>query len=353
MDSDPPFVTQSQMMQLDENIPPFTLEEGHDQAERASSSSNTQGEALPPLEGAIVDLQVDEDHSLDLAKRTLIGKVLTDKPINKNALKIVIPKAWNAQSEIQMTDMGINGLLFTFPDEDKARKVLEDGPWSVMGSILSLQPWEPQKSVFEVKFNLIPFWVQIHGLPLDVMNVKNVSKIASLIGEILLVENPLVEGKLLRTFFRVKVLVNTSLPLSTGFWVPRKHLNKVWVFLRYEKLQGFCYNCGLIGHEQRLCKVPRATTSFNPSLPRYTQTLGVTSARSLASIVAERKQGQRSNPPSEPTWQDDRNKPESSQPSAELRYWKKKLGPKETMPTHFEAPQKEKAPETGRGNKER
>lgn len=83
----------------------------------------------------------------------------------------------------------------------------------------------------------------------------------------------------------MKVFVDTSKPLATRFLVPRKDLPKTWAFLKYEKLQGFCYGCGLIGHEQKNCKQPKAMVVYNPKIPKYTQNLGVSTARTLASIA--------------------------------------------------------------------
>lgn len=245
----------------------------------------------PSLEGMTLDLQTDEVTGLVMAKRMLIGKVLTDKPLNKNALKSVVLKAWNNPPDLHMTDMGINCILFTFQSESRARRIYEEGPWSVMGNILSLQQWAPELNVFEVRFNIVAFWIQIHGLPLEAMSTTNAAKIATSIGELVEVENPYVEGKMLRPFFRVRVLVNTDKSLPTGFWVPRKSLPKVWAYLRYEKLQGFCFKCGKIGHEQRNCKAQKAMSTNNPNNPRFAPNLGVSMARSLASIAAARRYG--------------------------------------------------------------
>lgn len=60
-------------------------------------------------------------------------------------------------------------------------------------------------SIFEVMFNHVVFWVQIIGLPLDLMTSTNAAKIASKIGDPLKVENCKVGVQLLGAFFRVRV----------------------------------------------------------------------------------------------------------------------------------------------------
>lgn len=49
-----------------------------------------------------------------------------------------------------------------------------------------------------------PFWVQIHGVSLENFSSKNAAKIGGKLGEVLAVENPLVDNTIMRTFLRVK-----------------------------------------------------------------------------------------------------------------------------------------------------
>lgn len=111
---------------------------------------------------------------------------------------------------------------------------MRKGPWYVMNHVVSLQYWIPEASVYELDFNRISVWVQIHGLPLGAMNVKNATKLMSVVGEVLDVEDPMVDGNLLRSFMRVRVCLNVNNPLPTGCWIPRKDMPKLWVFFRYE-----------------------------------------------------------------------------------------------------------------------
>lgn len=192
--------------------------------------------SLHELEGATIELLTDPHEGSQLAERTLVGKIFTEKPLSKHTVKDIISKAWGLKTEVTISDMGVNIFLFNFSDKQDTMKVHEGGPWSVMGHIVSLQSWSPEVSVFEIDFSLIDCWVQIHGIPLDSFSTTNTAKIASYIGEVLEVENPLVDGHLLRTFLRVKVRLNTMKPLLTGFWIPRKDLPKTWVFIKYEKM---------------------------------------------------------------------------------------------------------------------
>lgn len=94
-----------------------------------------------------------------------------------------------------------------------------------------------------------------------------------------LVEESKVEGCILRGFIRVRVLVNILKPLLTGCWIPRVNKAKVWVVFKYEKLQGFCYNCGILGHEKMSCKRNKVMSVLCKEIPRYGANLGVMIAK--------------------------------------------------------------------------
>ncbi|KAJ1394458.1 Zinc finger, CCHC-type [Sesbania bispinosa] len=242
-------------------------------------------ETTPPpdkecLEGEILNLEPETQDNPLLAKYTLIGKIISRKLINKTTAKSMILKGWGALDKVSISDIGPNKFLFHFTDEDLMKKVIREAPWNVLGNHLSIQPWTPEMSIEEVSFNLSPFWIQIHGLPIEMMTVKNATSIGGKLGTILRMENPMVEGHLLRSFFRVKVLLNIFKPITTGF------LSKTWIKIKYEKLMDFCYNCGRLGHDNKVCNSEIAMSLVNPNAPRYGSGIGVPPAPSLESIVA-------------------------------------------------------------------
>ncbi|KAJ1426339.1 Zinc finger, CCHC-type [Sesbania bispinosa] len=236
-----------------------------------------------------VELEDNGIDSLQLAKRSIVCKVLAPKPLNKTAVKGILIKAWGEPKDIQITDMGINTFLFIFNDGNEVKEVMKKAPWFVMGYLTSLQFWIPEASIFEIDFSITSFWAQIHGLPLDIINTSNAAKIMGKFGDVLEVENPMVSGILARTFIRVSVRIDIRKPIPTGCWVPRRALPKLWVFFRFEKLQGICYNCGIIGHEQKNCKETKIMAPFNPALPKYGPSLSVPPAKQLSQILHDQQ----------------------------------------------------------------
>lgn len=125
-------------------------------------------------------------------------------------------------------------------------------------------------------------------MPLGTMTTNNAVKIMTMMGEVLEVENPLVDDQLLRTFLRVRINVDVTKPLPTGCWIPRKDLPKTLVVFKYEKLQDFCYKCGVLGHEQKGCQEERAMAAFRNDYHRYGPSLGVPTPLTLTEIALQR-----------------------------------------------------------------
>ncbi|KAJ1424731.1 Zinc knuckle CX2CX4HX4C [Sesbania bispinosa] len=234
-----------------------------------------------------VELETEDLHSYQLARRSMIGKIFAGKPLNKGVVRSILTKAWGENRDIQVTDMGVNLFLFTFSDQKEVLEIKRKDPWYLMGSLMSLQSWLPQASVYELDFSKVSFWIQIHGIPLDMINTKNAAKIINRFGEVLEVENLEVEGRLLRTFIRVRALINVKNPLVTGVWVPRRDLPKVWIFFKYEKLQSLCFNCGVIGHDQEACSKMKVMSPLDCNIPKFSAKLSVPPAKSILSIAQE------------------------------------------------------------------
>ncbi|KAJ1417307.1 Zinc knuckle CX2CX4HX4C [Sesbania bispinosa] len=234
-----------------------------------------------------IELESDLLNNTLIAKNSLIGKILAPKLLNRGAVKSILAKAWSDYGDFQITDMGINLLLFSFTEKKEITDILQKGPWYVMGHLLSLQFWVLEAAIYDINFDRVSFWIQIHGLPLEVMKTSNAAKIISSFGEVLEVENPEVEGKLLRTFMRARALIDIKKPFVTGCWVPIKNLPKAWIILKYERLQALCFNCRVIGHEQKTCKNAKVMSHFGRTVPKYNAKLGVPPAKTILQLFQE------------------------------------------------------------------
>lgn len=66
----------------------------------------------------------------------LIGKVLTNRSVNKEALKIALQQAWQNIREVKEANLGDNVFMFKFEVQMDKRRVLTSGPWHFINALI-------------------------------------------------------------------------------------------------------------------------------------------------------------------------------------------------------------------------
>ncbi|RYR64624.1 hypothetical protein Ahy_A03g010693 [Arachis hypogaea] len=152
-------------------------------------------------------------------------------------------------------------------------------------------------------------WVQIHGLPLSYITRKTAETIGRKIGTVMEAENPRLNDTLQRTFLRVRVTMNITKPLPTGFWLAAQEHQTLWVDFKYERIQdSYCLNCGILGHTKKECRNPMAMASWDHMKPRYVLGLGVNRARAISARgkAEDEKEMYREGTEARQEWQEER-----------------------------------------------
>ncbi|OMO77422.1 hypothetical protein COLO4_25190 [Corchorus olitorius] len=206
------------------------------------------------MEAITLDLETDPDLGKNDGDWVVLGRILTEKPLNKGAVKTIIRNAWPEKDVWRIGDVGMNLFSLTFSSEEAMEKALLENPWSVMGFCFNLKFWPSESAANEVDLKLFPFWVQIHNLPRDLLTMANARRIGGILGEILEIEE--IKGRfgLNRSFLRLRMMIKYESPLIPGFWILRGDDRKIWAEVKYEKLSDFCFNCGRLGHSNKFCK---------------------------------------------------------------------------------------------------
>ncbi|KAK4254228.1 hypothetical protein QN277_009635 [Acacia crassicarpa] len=219
------------------------------------------------------------------SERVLVGKILASKVYTKSATEVILRKAWNLQDGFDVIAISDNAFMFKFTASEEFDRVLRGRPWSINGSLLNLMERTKYKSFEEFDFSRCPVWIQLHNVPMEAMCLENAITIGGYVGEVVLAEDPVYNGRLLRSFLRVRVVLDLRKPLSSGFWLPRPDGQQVWISIRFEKLQNFCYNCGKIGHENKSCGSVKLMSLAHPSEPRFGDWITMNACRSWDEVV--------------------------------------------------------------------
>ncbi|XP_054793107.1 disease resistance protein RUN1-like [Prosopis cineraria] len=262
-------------------VPPIAIYSPSSSNFRPSESVTSQANSEKGDEaGTAIELDWTGGSGDRGGKRRLVGVLMTEKALDNKKVMSMLRQDWNMlKEEVDILELEINAYLFTFEIEEDYIRVLRSRPWYISGCLLNIQEWTEYIVLSDGRFNMSPFWVQFHNVPLRAMTVSNLMKLGKRIGEVLMVECPIVNGRIIRSCARARINVDLSRPLVTGFWILRPELPKLWSSVRYERLENLCCKCGFIGHDSRICNAEREMAVMDPTKPMYGSWLSVSPER--------------------------------------------------------------------------
>ncbi|XP_039054842.1 uncharacterized protein LOC120197360 [Hibiscus syriacus] len=179
----------------------------------------------------------------EIIDRNMRCTVLLGKRIGYRAIYSRILLLWKPIGNISLVDIDSNCYLVRFDREDCYVKVLADGPWTIYGNYLTVQPRSRKFSIWEKHPSQVIVWIGLLGLPYRYYTKMLIRSIAGLIGKVLKVDYKTNVGER-GLFTRIAVVVNLSKPLISYIGIDN-FIQKI----EYEGLQQICFSCGRDGKQ--------------------------------------------------------------------------------------------------------
>ena len=156
-------------------------------------------------------LSLTKSKNLKRKEYVLAAKFLTRCAINVDVIGRTFKPLWRARNEFKIREVGDHVLLFIFELESDAERVLAQQPWSFDKHLVLFQRYDYKTPAKNLRFTKVNFWVQIHGLPMRLLDPE----IAIELGESLVIVSEAENPKELvgNDFVCVKVEVDVSKPL--------------------------------------------------------------------------------------------------------------------------------------------
>lgn len=202
------------------------------------------------------DLLLDEmsdhfDRSCDVEERiknqiSLVGLLVADHEPLQSVVKDVLRALWSNMGTIKVLWAKENVYSISVGDEVVARRLMDGSPWFIKGFTFTIKSWPLYHSLDDIIPDRAIFWVQAHGLPRNMCSHGSARKLRARIGSVMEIED--VEEVGFRGFLRMRIDLDASKPLPSGFSIPCQVTGRRKIRLRYEGVKEFCMRCGRLGH---------------------------------------------------------------------------------------------------------
>ena len=139
-----------------------------------------------------------------------------------------------------------------FDSHDDINHVLLNAPWKLNKDFIILERCLPNKPLTDYQFNNLDLWIQLHGLPINLLNQEDINVLCSDIGSSKAIvcsdpNNWLVFARIKVCFDITKLLPRFHDGILNGITYP--------IELKYEKFSSFCRCCGRLGHSLKHCQM--------------------------------------------------------------------------------------------------
>ncbi|KAF3449038.1 hypothetical protein FNV43_RR09762 [Rhamnella rubrinervis] len=116
-----------------------------------------------------------------------------------------------------------------------------------------MKEWSEEKALQDVKFNTITFFMQIHGLPPNLLHPDVAFKIDKQIGGL---HEDFVTSRVVvaQSYLRVHIEIQIDSPILARFFQSKKNRSEKWIQFKYERLPYFCFKCGTLDHVSGRCR---------------------------------------------------------------------------------------------------
>lgn len=97
----------------------------------------------------------DEDvkQGVEECERSLVVRIITEKPINKGSFHSAVASVWGSSKGLRVEEVVETLFQIFFEDGDTLNRVLKGSPWLFRNSWVLVQQWrrdcEPEKMVFD------------------------------------------------------------------------------------------------------------------------------------------------------------------------------------------------------------
>lgn len=110
---------------------------------------------MKKIEEVMVELEIKRKRSFEVTRHVLVGHIIEGKEVNRKMMHIMYQKSWGNPTDMQITYLAKNTFMFTFREARAPVRILNEGPWNILGNLLSLQVWPLEITVHKINYDCV------------------------------------------------------------------------------------------------------------------------------------------------------------------------------------------------------
>lgn len=198
----------------------------------------------PPPRRRIQAPEMDTSDLVEANSLTLMGRLTNPSAQRLWSLFPFLSNRWNLKGKATGSDLGRGCFQFCFDFEEDMQKVLDNRPYHYDQWMVILQKWEP--IISDTFPSMLPFWVEVQGLPKHYWKPEMLTTIGEELGEIM-------DMEITNSSAKIRVLIDGLKPLIKDTMVDFPDGSEALVLLEYKNLKNHCSYCQRLSHEKQHC----------------------------------------------------------------------------------------------------
>ncbi|MBA0674759.1 hypothetical protein Goari_016340 [Gossypium aridum] len=122
---------------------------------------------------------------------------------------------WRPSTPMYMMDIENGYFLVKFQNKLNCEKVFSEGPWTIFGQYLTVQPWTMAFDPTQAYPSVVIAWIRFPALPSYLYNCKIITEIGEMVGKVVKLDMNS-NSRAMGRFDRMAVYVNLEKPLVTS-----------------------------------------------------------------------------------------------------------------------------------------
>ncbi|XP_019237195.1 PREDICTED: uncharacterized protein LOC109217410 [Nicotiana attenuata] len=207
-------------------------------------------------ENQIIEIEVDDTSSeVEYWKNAVICYVLGAHP-PFTVIQGYIQRIWGKHGVDRIVMLKNGVIVVRFDTAIGKQEVIEGGIYHFDNKPLIVKGWTPELEFTKEELLTVPIWIKLPDLDFKYWSQRVLSKIGSLIGKPLMVDQN-TEKRIGLKFARllVEVEMNTKLPDKISF--KNEKGNIVEQEVTYDWKPSLCKHCFKYGHEEDVCRIKK------------------------------------------------------------------------------------------------